>query len=239
MKRKDIAPILGVAVIVAVWILWGLQSYKKNTAAAPSPALPEITSATQPMTVDEIHLRLRQSLNGAMPGSYVLDVDKDAGTITIDMWSEGMNASVPNAALHYKEYLLKWRAQLEDMRQLGDQIQQLVSDHGHPELSVIYRLVNDDDHGQIFAVIERGEVVYDVVEDTPPGEEVPDPTSRVQPSASSSAYADYVINTNSGVFHDAACSYANQIAAYNRAAFHGDRLDLLARGLKPCERCQP
>lgn len=232
-------PILCVAVVVAVWILWGLQSYKKNTAAAPSPALPEITSATQPMTVDEIHLRLQRTLNASTPGHFVLEVDKDACTITIDQWSDGMNASVPNAALHYKEYLLKWRAQLENMRQLGDQIQQLVSDHGHPELSVVYRLVNDDDHGQIFAVIERGEVVYDVVEDTPPGEEVPDPTSRVQPSASSSAYGDYVINTSSGVFHDAACPYAEQVAAYNRADYHGDRLDLLARGLRPCQRCCP
>lgn len=241
MNRSKLVPAAGIAVIVLVWLLWGLHSYRENTAAreAAKPALPVITSAAQPMTVDEIHLRLQRTLNATMPGNYLLDVDKDAGTITIDQWMDGLGASFPNAALHYKEYLLKWRSTLEDMRQANEQTQQLINDHGHPELSLIWRLVNDDDHGQIFAVIERGKLVYDVVADTPPGEEVPDPTSRVQPTETATAYADYVINTASGIFHRASCSAAEQIASYNREDFHGDRYDLILRGLDPCGLCDP
>ena len=241
MNRSKLVPAAGIAVVLLVWLLVGLRSYKENTAAreAAKPALPVITSAAQPMTVDEIHLRLQRTLNVTMPGNYLLDVDKDAGTITIDQWMDGLGASFPNAALHYKEYLLKWRSTLEDMRQVGEQTQQLIDDHGHPELSLIWRLVNDDDHGQIFAVIERGKLVYDVVADTPPGEAVPDPSSRVLPTETATAYADYVINTASDIFHRASCSAAEQIAAYNRASFTGDRADLIAQGFRPCELCDP
>lgn len=241
MNRSKLVPAAGIAVVLLVWLLWGLHSLKENkrTRVELQPALPVITSETQPMTVDEIHLRLQRTLNATMPGHYLLDVDKDAGTITIDQWTDGLGASFPNAALHYKEYLLKWRSTLEDMRQANEQAQQLINDHGHPELSLIWRLVNDDDRGQIFAVVERGKLVYDVVADTPPGEEVPDPTSRVQPTETATAYADYVINTASGIFHRASCSAAEQIASYNREDFHGDRHDLILRGLAPCGLCNP
>lgn len=239
MRQKDITPIIGLSVIVAIWILWGLQAYREKEAASPSTALPEITSATQPMTVDEIHLHLRRSLDAASPGFYALDVDKEAGTITVDQWSDGFNADAANAALRSKEYLLKWNGTLQNARELGEQIQNLVSDHGHPELTVIYRVVNDDDHGQIFAVVERGALIYDVVADTPPGEQVPDPSIRVTPTETQIEQSRYVVNTASGVFHAASCTCASQIADYNRASFTGDRADLISQGLRPCEICKP
>lgn len=239
MKRQNIVPILGIIVLVVVWILWGLQSYKQNKAAGASPALPEITSATQPMTLDELHVRIKKAFDSTMPGHYSLYMDKDAGTLTLDMWVDGYNASAANAALHSRAYLEKWNSNLQDGQELCAQMQQLAEDHGHPELSVILRVVNCDDLGQIFAVFERGALTYDVVADTPPGEEVPDPASRVQPSATSSVYTDYVINAGSGIFHTPGCTYAAQIADYNRVVWKGDRLDLIAQGYKPCAWCQP
>lgn len=238
MKRQNILPIAAIALLLVMIIASAAREVGARRVEVP-PALPEITSATQPMTVDEIHARLIRTFDAASPGCYYLEVDKGAATITVDVWSEGFNATVPNAALHYREYLTKWRSNLENMRQLGDQTQQLISDHGHPEISFILRLVNDDDHGQIFAVIERGEVVYDVVEDTPAGQEVPDPASRVLPGETATVYLGYVVNTNSGVFHLATCAWADDIAAYNRMDYTGDRADLIAQGYKPCSYCDP
>lgn len=240
MKSSKLVPAAGIAVILLVWLLWGLHSLKENkrTRVELQPALPVITSETQPMTVDELHVRIRRILDSVLPDSYYLDVDKDAETITVDFWT-GLNADAANLALQRADYLRKWNDALSGIADTCADMQTQVSYHGHPEYSVVFRLVNDDDRGQIFAVVERGKLVYDVVADTPPGEEVPDPTSRVQPTETATAYADYVINTASGIFHRASCSAAEQIASYNREDFHGDRHDLILRGLAPCGLCDP
>lgn len=240
MKSSKLVPAAGIAVVLLVWFLWGLHSLKENkrTRVELQPALPVITSETQPMTVDELHVRIRRILDSVLPDSYYLDVDKDAETITVDFWT-GLNADAANLALQRADYLRKWNDTLAGIADTCADMQTQVSYHGHPEYSVVFRLVNDDDRGQVFAVIERGKIVYDVVADTPPGEEVPDPTSRVQPTETATAYADYVINTASGIFHRASCSAAEQIASYNRENFHGDRYDLILRGLAPCGLCDP
>lgn len=241
MKRQNITPAVGIALCLAVTILGGLHSVRERQATQLEikPALPEITSATQPMGLDEIHLRIKKVFDSTMPGHYMLYMDKEASTLTLDMWVDGYNASTANAALHSREYLNKWNANLEDGRTLCAQMQQLASDHGHPELTIILRTVNCDDTGQIFATFERGVLTYDVVADTPPGEEVPDPASRVLPTVTAGEIHDYVVNTASAVFHLPSCSAAGQIAAYNRAVVPGDRADLIAQGYTPCGRCNP
>lgn len=241
MKSSKAVPASGIAVILALWLLWGLQSYKQNTAAreAAKPALPEISSDVQPMSVDELHARFRRVLDAGMPGCYQLDVDKDAGTVTVDFWTEGFDAAAVNAALRSREYLNKWNAAAANVADLCADFQTQASNHGHPELTVIVRLVNCDDAGQIFAAAERGVLIFDVVADTPAGEEIPDPTRRVHASASLYELHDFVVNTNSGVFHRPSCSWVDDIADYNRASFTGDRADLIARGLRPCQYCEP
>lgn len=241
MKSSKAIPAAGIALIVATWLLWGLHSYKQNTAAreAAKPALPEITSDVQPMTVDELHARFLRVLDGSMPGHYLLDVDKAAGTVTVDFWTDGMNAEAVNMALRSREYLDKWNATAASIADLCADFQAQASNHGHPELDVIFRLVNCDDLGQIFAVAERGVLTFDVVADTPAGEAIPDPTKRVHASASVYELHDFIVNTGSGVFHRPSCAWADEIAAYNRASFTGDRADLIAQGFRPCEVCDP
>lgn len=236
--KKNIVPILGITVLVLL-ILTNAGRGQSSSRRDPAPALPEITSATQPMTVDEIHARFKRVFDQTMPGQYAMAVDKDAGTITVDQWSEGMDATVPNMALVNRDQLKKWNSSLENLRSLGEDMQTQVSNHGHPELSVVWRLVNCDDLGQVFAVVERGVLTYDVVADTPPGETVPDPNSRVAPTDTVSELGTYVVNTGTRHFHRESCTYAVQIASYNRAVFTGDRVDLIAQGFTPCAWCDP
>lgn len=238
--KKKLLPLIGIGLCFLVFVSNMLTTRAHEQAAGtPAPALPEITSATQPMTLDEIYLRFRKNYESSMPGHFLLDMDKEASTLTLDMWVDGFNAAVPNSALHSREYLEKWNANLEETRELCAQMQQLTVDHGHPELSVVVRTVNCDDPGQIFAVFERGVLTYDVVADTPAGESVPDPTSRVQPTVTTSTVNTYVVNISSGVFHLPGCSAASQIADYNRGTVTGDRADLIAQGYRPCGSCNP
>lgn len=50
---------------------------------------------------------------------------------------------------------------------------------------------------------------------------------------------DYVVNINSGKFHESSCSSAASIASYNRWDYHGTREELIDKGYVPCKRCNP
>lgn len=239
MKTDRLTPAVGIVVVLLSVFFYARQAEQRQQDRQPSPALPVITSETQPMTVDEIHARLLRVLEGSMPGNYMLTVDKDARTITVDTWVDDTGADVPNAALHYSEYLAKWNDLVKGYVSVCGDLQEQVSNHGHPEFTVITRMVNCDDYGQIFAVAERGELVYDVVADTPPGCEVPDPKKRIPPTNTDSVLGTYVVNGNSKIFHTESCRYAPQISATWRYTFTGDRLDLIAQGFAPCGVCCP
>ena len=46
---------------------------------------------------------------------------------------------------------------------------------------------------------------------------------------------DYVVNINSGKFHEPSCSSAASIASYNRWDYHGTREELIDKGYVPCK----
>lgn len=235
MRKSLLVPLLG---ILALLLIVGSNAFKSSPAPV-APALPVITSDVQPMTVDELHARFRRSLGSEMSGHYSLAVDKDAHTIACDMWSDGFDAAAVNGALHARDLLQRWNTDTAKICGLCADMQEQVVNHGHDEYTVIMRLVNCDDLGQIFAVAERGVLVYDVVEDTPPGGVVPDPTKRLDATNTDTVYGDYVLNVYSRVFHSADCQYAPQLAAVYRSDFVGHRDELLAKGFFPCAYCQP
>lgn len=51
--------------------------------------------------------------------------------------------------------------------------------------------------------------------------------------------ASYVVNANTGKFHDPSCSSVSRMAVHNRLDFQGTRDEALRRGWEPCQRCNP
>lgn len=49
----------------------------------------------------------------------------------------------------------------------------------------------------------------------------------------------YVVNTNTGKFHDPGCPSVEDIADRNRMDYAGSRDELIAQGYQPCRRCNP
>ena len=50
---------------------------------------------------------------------------------------------------------------------------------------------------------------------------------------------DYVINTNTGKFHNPSCASVKDIKPHNREDFVGSRQEVIDRGFVPCGRCHP
>lgn len=71
---------------------------------------------------------------------------------------------------------------------------------------------------------------------SPEPTETPLPRAMPEPDGSGQAY---VLNTNSKRFHLPHCSSVEEMKPGNREDFFGSRDELLARGYKPCGRCNP
>lgn len=228
MNKGKLVPLVGIIVLVLVTALGG----GKSRAPAASPALPVVTSETQPMSVDELHARFKRALDASVPGHYLLDVDKDAFTFTLDEWAAGLNASFVSRSLTGRESYNKWNADTAAMADLCSDLHRQLAQHGHPEYRMICRLVNCDDFSQVFAVVENGVLVYDVVAETPPGSQIPEPQRA-------SDYGSYIINLSSEVFHLSDCPSVELLSSSNRAVFTGSRDELLSQGFTPCRNCHP
>lgn len=228
MNKGKIVPLVGIIVLVLVTAL----SAGKSRSSAVTPALPVVTSETQPMSVDELHARFKRALDVSAPGRYVLDVDKDTLAFTLDEWAVGLNASFVSRSLTNRESYNKWNTNTAAMADLCSDLQRQLAQHGHPEYRMICRLVNCDDFSQVFAVAENGVLVYDIVAATPPGSQIPEPQRA-------SDYGSYIINLSSEVFHLADCSSAKFLSSSNRAVFTGSREELLSQDFTPCRNCHP
>lgn len=240
--RQNRLPLICIAFLLLFFLLnairtSSLRQMEALPASSPAPALPEITSDTQPMTVDELRLRVMKTLDAAAPGCYSLDVDREAGTFTVCEWAPGFDVPALNESLHSLDRLRQWNSLTASVCELCADLQTQLDQHGHPELTAVFHIVNCDDFSQIFATAERGVLVYDVVDATPAGEEIPDPLGG-QASADGGMNT-YVVNISSGVFHSPGCSAAGQISGSNRATFTGARADLIAQGYTPCGSCNP
>ena len=188
-KSDKKTPLIGISVIILILIfnMFSGSSDHKSTDTSLNSALPVVTSDSQTLTLDQLHLLLKRSLDTAMPGNYSLDVDKENFQVLITVWDSGCTPAVLNKALTDSSYLRDWNALLEKATGLCQSIQDSLDSHGHPEMSAIVSVANVNDFSQIFATIERGSVIYDIVAETPAGESISDFTSRTSSSLSSAA----------------------------------------------------
>ena len=64
-------------------------------------------------------------------------------------------------------------------------------------------------------------------------------TSSAQNGENINSGIDYVINTNTGKFHNPSCASVKDIKTHNREDFVGSRQEVIDRGFVPCGRCHP
>lgn len=139
--------------------------------------------------------------------------------------------------------------------------------YNHPTDAVLSRLrdadvttYRTDLHGDIVAVSDGKTVTFTtdktaseediftagtIVETTTPPTEVPTEAPTEPPTQTTTEEvvvpvgSNYVVNTNTGKFHETWCSSADRIKDSNRWDYTGTRDDLIAMGYDPCKNCSP
>ncbi len=244
-KNNSRIPLIGIIVLLVVTIFGNAASKQQTriTEETGHSPIPQITSDSQILSVDQLHAKIKRALDEALPNQYFLDVDKEAQTITISQWINGVDSKAINKSLRDAEYLQKWNELTRSLADFCTEQQAQVDKNGHPEFAVICQIVNMDNLGQVLAEVIRGQITYDIVEATPAGEyisepEIGDDTVSVS-RTSTSKTSTYILNSNSMVFHTEGCSSASKISPHNKQTVKSSREELIAAGYSPCGKCNP
>lgn len=106
------------------------------------------------------------------------------------------------------------------------------NEYGHPAEQTMARLRSVD--SEILRTDQLGDIVVTVYPDGMCSyNAIPDEVNDELQNFS------YIVNTNSGKFHDPSCPSARDIRSENRLETDVSRDELLAQGYEPCGRCKP
>lgn len=249
MKNKqNWIPIIGIAFLVLT-AAYSIANKVIDAASGPETVLnayatgapvqsasPISESSQGPIPVSQIENNIIFVLEQAIPDHYNVTVDRDAETATVDIWSDGVNAAELNKALTNLETLRIWQTILDKVAGISASIQNMFDDLGCPEYTAIFRFVSCDDHSQIFALMQRGEISFDVVDSTPAGQTIEQTLNSLDGKSSD---GEYIVDTFLNTFHRPDCIMSDMIGQGSRVKFTGDRADLIAQGFSPCYRCMP
>lgn len=137
--------------------------------------------------------------------------------------------------VHYFEGLSEWI-----WLQGGSNLTFGINDNnaGHPEkddLSSVQKMVDGlISSGQAVPLDQSN--VLTALEVSP---EVPVQTEQPTRSQPEQFQTTYILNTNTGVFHQPYCSSVGQMSNSNKQEFTGTRDEVISMGYKPCGKCHP
>ena len=232
MNRKNF--ILGVfGVLFAIVLISNVINMppREVTTAAVTPAPKDARSVTARDLIDET----QRILDNNFPNGNWIDYDAENAGVRIYLYSPAFTVDALNAALSDIKYLQKWNGALQSLVELEAELLAQYEKYGHPELVTVISLVNPEDLTQIFATISGGSVIYDLVDATPPGEQIA--SGADQTRAMPSAGASFVLNTSSHKYHDPSCGSVKKMDSANRWDYTGTREEVEALGYEPCQIC--
>ena len=230
MNKANIVPIVGISVLILCASLSAARD-QKVTEVEITP----LHTETRTLTVDDAEANLRRLLDQVIPGEYRTTVDRDARTLTVDEWDPALDEDYLNRALTDIDYLRMWQKLLAEAAESCAGAREYMDKAGGSDYSLVWRFISSEDYSTVYAQIIDGEIVYDVVDATAPGERI----QRSLEAPGEEENRPFVLNTSSMIFHRPGCTWAARISDLNKRDVIGPRSELIAEGFSPCGVCHP
>ena len=231
MKKANIVPIVGISVLILCTAISAARDRQKVTEVEITP----LHTEARTLTVDDAEANLRRLLDQVIPGEYRTTVDRDARTLTVDEWDPALDEDYLNRALTDIDYLRMWQKLLSEAAESCAGAREYMDKAGGADYSLVWRFVSSEDYSTVYAQIIDGEIVYDVVDATAPGERI----QRSLEAPGEEENRPFVLNTASKTFHVPGCTWAARISDQNKREVIGPRSELIAEGYSPCGICNP
>lgn len=224
--------ILGVfAGLVVLVMISSAANMRAGTTRINATAKPEPTG---PVAVTALLRETQRILDENFPNGNWIDYDPETAAVEIYLYNDAFAVDALNAALQDLKHLNKWNGILQQLVELETETRARFAEYGHPELTTSISLVNPEDLSQIFATVSGGSVVFDLVNETPPGELI---ASGAEQTRTAPGLRSFVLNTNSHKYHKPTCGSVGEISPEHRQDYIGTTEDVEAMGYEPCGLC--
>lgn len=111
-------------------------------------------------------------------------------------------------------------------------------------------IVGADSRDETEPTTETAQIAVEQITEAPATEEITEPTranleaifadeAAALNAASSNSKSAFILNTNTGVFHDPGCRYVDEIEAGHKKKISGSRKEFINDGYDPCDHCCP
>lgn len=231
MKKANIVPIVGISVLILCASLSAVRDRQKVTEVEITP----LHTEARTLTVDDAEANLRRLLDQVIPGKYRTTIDRDARTLTVDQWDPALTEDSLNRALTDIDHLRMWQKLLAETAESCAGTREYLDMAGAGDYALVWRFVSNEDYSTVYAQLIDGEIVYDVVDATPPGERI----QRSLEAPGEEQNRPFVLNTASKTFHRPGCTGAARISDDHKREVIGPRSELIAEGYSPCGVCNP
>lgn len=224
---KKTVPLIIVGILGVVFI--------SNALAGGPPSRVRATEAPAPKESDSIQdvvSACRRSFDDNFPHQNEINWDEDAGSLRVDLWPNAFGAAEANYALQDVKYLNQWRQMLGSLAQMTAEIRDQFIAAGLDSVAVSINWYDPIEPDLLLASVSNGELLYDAVDATEAG-------GRIGNYDPAGTELEYVLNTDSKVFHLPGCSAADRIDPANRETITASRSTVIARGYEPCGVCTP
>lgn len=231
MSKANIVPVVGISVLILCTAFSAGRDSQKVTEVEITP----LHTEARTLTVDDAEANLRRLLDQVIPGKYRTTIDREARTLTVDQWDPALDEDSLNRALTDIDHLRMWQKLLAETAESCASSRSFLDMAGGEGYSLVWRFVSNEDYSTVYAEIVDGELVYDVVDATPPGERI----QRSLEAPGEEQNRPFVLNTASKTFHVPGCTWASRISDDHKREVIGPRSELIAEGYSPCGICNP
>lgn len=212
---------------------------------APGAELPPAAAVTAPEPGDELWdlaYTLAEPLSISFSGNVAVDLDEDAQQIVYSLWLDSVDAYALDDALTDYQAFAVWQTVLKRLQIDIEQLRGALAEQGRPDVDARINLVDPLDIEILYATAADGQILFDIVEQTPAGERI---SASVYPESANlldnlhAREVVYVVNRSSKVFHFPNCSAVKFMDRENRIDVRSSHDHLVSSGYAPCSICNP
>lgn len=176
MKKRTKSSLIVVAIILTVTVLGRYRSYTGPTTPLKAPVA-EVTPVAIRVTEDQDDLwtladDFNEILKILFKGNSAVDIDEKTKTVIYSIWTDSIDAYTLDLALTNYSAFSMWGNITSSLVERCSELQSAFADAGRSDVKVLMRLVDQYDFTALLAEADSGNLLFDIVDQTSPGERI-------------------------------------------------------------------
>ena len=174
--KKGILIVLGA--LLGIVLISNLINSAPTTRLNASSAQPTEIAQAAPSTESEqaslqsLISSCRASFNAGFPQQNDVEWQEENRAVVVSLWPDGFGAEMAEYALTDVKYLQQWNGICAGLQDISVELREQFVANGYDDVAIKINLYDPVYFDLLLASIENGEILFDAVDSTQPGERI-------------------------------------------------------------------